>query len=128
MSELEWNWLAVPYLACVAALVALLLVVALLRGDRVMRMGMLGAAISALPWAVCSAMACCTTDPEIATRVFRLGNAPVAFIGPNLMLVLLGVSGQLERIAGCRASPASSGWWGWACAGEPRGSSRTCTS
>ena len=97
MSELAWNWLAIPYLACAVALVAVILVVALVRGDRVMRMGMLGAAISALPWAVCSAMTCCTRDPEIATRLLRLGNASVSFIGPNLMLVMLGVSGQLER-------------------------------
>ncbi len=97
MSELAWNWLALPYIACAVALVAVLLAVALLRGDQVMRMGMLGAAISTLPWAACSAMACCTTDPEIATRVFRLGNASVSFVGPSLMLVMLGVSGQLER-------------------------------
>src|SRR5207253_2635220 len=62
-----------------------------------MRLGMLGAAISAMPWAVCSAMTACTTDPEVAARLLRLGNAPVSFIGPNLMLVMLGVSGQLER-------------------------------
>ena len=97
MSELAWNWLAAPYVASALVLTGLVLVVALQRGDQVMRMGLLGASIATLPWAVCSAMACCTTDPAVATRLLRLGNAPVAFIGPNLMLVLLGVSGQLER-------------------------------
>ena len=97
MSELVWNWLAIPYLACAVALVVVVIVVALIKGDRVMRMGMMGAAISALPWALLSAMVCCTQDPAAATRMLRLGNGPVAFIGPNLMLVMLGVSGQLER-------------------------------
>ena len=97
MSELAWNWLALPYVVCGAALIALVLVVAMIRGDRVIRLGMMGAAISTLPWAMCSAMTCCTRDPEVAMRLLRLGNGPIVFIGPNLMLVMLGVSGQLER-------------------------------
>src|ERR1700753_391358 len=70
---------------------------ALVRGDRVMRLGVIGGAMTSLPWAVCSAIAACTDDPEVATRLLRLGSAPVALIGPNLLLVLLAVSGQLER-------------------------------
>ena len=42
-------------------------------------------------------MVACTQDPDVATRLMRLGNAPVSFVGPNLLLVMLGVSGQLER-------------------------------
>ena len=45
----------------------------------------------------CSALAACTQDPAVATRLLRLGLGPVALIGPCLMLVLLGFSGQLER-------------------------------
>ena len=97
MSELSWSWLCAPYAVCAVGMVAVALVGAVVRGDRVMRLGMIGAAATALPWAVCSAVAACTQDPELATRLLRLGNGPVAFVGPNLMLVLLGVSGQLER-------------------------------
>ncbi|HEV7557512.1 MAG TPA: SpoIIE family protein phosphatase [Kofleriaceae bacterium] len=97
MSELSWSWLCAPYVACAVGMVAVALVGALVRGDRVMRVGMIGAPVTALPWAVCSAVAACTHDPELATRLLRLGNGPIAFVGPHLMLVLLGVSGQLER-------------------------------
>lgn len=62
-----------------------------------MRLGVVGAATTTLPWALCSGLAACTQDPEIATRFLRLGQGPVALVGPNLLLVLLGVSGQLER-------------------------------
>ena len=94
---LEWTWLCVPYLVCAAALAAVGLVAVLVRGDRVLRLGSVGAATTALPWALCSAVVTCTSDPELATRLLRLGNAPVALVGPSLLLVMLGVSGQLEN-------------------------------
>ncbi|MGH9885036.1 MAG: hypothetical protein ACREBE_05890, partial [bacterium] len=95
--ELRWTWLCLPYVACAAALVTIGAVAALVRGDRVMRLGVIGAATTALPWALCSGLALCTDDPAVATRLLRLGTGPVALIGPNLLLVLFGVSGQLER-------------------------------
>src|SRR5262245_34398860 len=70
---------------------------ALIRGDHVMRLGVVGAAQTALPWAVCLAVSVCAMDPEFSTRLLRLGFGPVALIGPNLLFVLLGLSGQLER-------------------------------
>jgi len=94
---LRWSWLATPYLVCSTVLVAVGLAAALLRGDRVLRLGVIGAVLTALPWAVCQAAAACTDDPIVAHRVLKLGQGPVALVGPNLMLVLLGVSGQLER-------------------------------
>jgi GAF domain-containing protein len=97
VSHLAWNWLCLPYLACALAMVAVGLVAALVRGDRVLRLGSIGAATTALPWALCSAISTWTTDPDVATRLLRLGNGPVALVGPSLLLVLLGVSGQLER-------------------------------
>lgn len=62
-----------------------------------MRLGVIGMGTTALPWAVCSGLAACTQDPEVATRLLRLGQGPISLVGPNFMLVLLGVSGQLER-------------------------------
>ena len=97
MFDLRWTWLCLPYAVCATALAAIGLVAALIRGDRVMRLGVIGAATTALPWAICSAVACCTDDAEVATRLLRLGTGPVSLIGPNLLLVLLAISGQLER-------------------------------
>ena len=86
-----------PYLVCALSLAAVGLVAALVRGDRVLRLGTIGVATTSLPWAICSALAACTADPELATRLLRLGNGPIALVGPCLLLVLLGVSGQLAR-------------------------------
>ena len=97
MQTLAWNWLAAPYLLCGVAIAAVGAAAALIRGDRVLRLGIIGAAASALPWATCSAIAACTHDIELAGRVLRLGTGPVSLIGPDLLIVLLGVSGQLER-------------------------------
>lgn len=97
MLDLRWSWLATPYIVCSALILAVALAAALVRGDRVLRLGVLAAATAALPWSVCQGFAACTTDPLFATRLLRLGQGPVAAVGPNLLLVLLGVSGQLER-------------------------------
>lgn len=78
-------------------MLAVALTASLVRGDRVLRLGVVGAATTTLPWAICTGLGMCVADPETATRVFRIGSGPVALIGPNLMLVLLGVAGQLER-------------------------------
>jgi hypothetical protein len=95
--DLRWSWLCVPYLVCAGALFAVGVVAGLVRGDRVMRLGLIGAMTAALPWAIGSALTSCTDDREVAVRLMRLGAGPVSLIGPNLLLVLLGISGQLER-------------------------------
>lgn len=97
MFDLPWTWRCLPYAVCAAALVTIGVVAALVRGDRVMLLGVIGAATTALPWAICSSLASATDDPAVATHLLRLGSGPVALIGPNLLLVLLGISGQLER-------------------------------
>ncbi len=97
MSELRWNWLCAPYVACAIVMLAVALTAALVRGDRVMRLGVVGAATTMIPWSLCSALAVCVQDPESAVRLYRVGSGPVALVGPNLLLVLLGVAGQLER-------------------------------
>ena len=97
MDSLRWSWLATPYLVCAALIAAVILATALIRGDRVMRLGVIASATTALPWALCQAVACCTSDPGVATRALRVGQGTVGLIGPNLLLVLLATSGQLER-------------------------------
>ena len=97
MEGFRWSWLATPYVACAVAIAAVGLAGALVRGDRVLRIGMIGAAVTALPWALCQSLVACTDDRELATRLERLGNGPVELVGPCLLLVLLAASGQLER-------------------------------
>ncbi len=97
MSGLAWNWLSLPYLVCAVLLIAVAAVAALTRGDRVLRLGAIGAAVNTLPWALCSAAVTWVPDADDATKLLRLGNASVALVGPSLLLVLLGVGGQLER-------------------------------
>ncbi len=92
-----WNWLCLPYLVCAAGLIAVAVIAAVIRGDRVMRLGAIGAAVNAIPWALGSCAVAWTDDREAATLLLRLGNGPIALVGPSLLLVLLGVSGQLER-------------------------------
>ena len=86
-----------PYFLCAAALAAVGVAAALTRGDRVMRLGMIGAVVTALPWALCQGLAAMAHDPDVATRLLRLGQGPVALVGPNLLLLLLAAGGQLER-------------------------------
>ncbi len=94
---LSWNWLCLPYLVCAAGLIAVAVIAAVIRGDRVMRLGAIGAAVNAIPWALGSCAVTWTDDREAAILLLRLGNGPIALVGPSLLLVLLGVSGQLER-------------------------------
>lgn len=97
MADLRWSWLAAPYALCTAVVLAVVLAAALVRGDRVLRLGVIASSSCALPWAFCQTLAACTTDPAVATELLRLGQGPVAGIGPILLLVLLSASGQLER-------------------------------
>jgi len=94
---LRWSWLAAPYVLCALAFAAVGVAASLTRGDRVMRLGMIGAVVTALPWALCQALAAMAQDADSATRLLRLGQGPVALVGPNLLLLLLAVGGRLER-------------------------------
>ena len=97
MEGLSWSWLAAPYLACALAFASVGVVAMLTRGDRVMRLGMIGAVVTAMPWALCQGISTMAHDPESARRLLKLGQGPVALIGPNLLVLLLAVGGQLER-------------------------------
>ncbi|CAN5176964.1 hypothetical protein BH11MYX1_BH11MYX1_04310 [soil metagenome] len=97
MEALSWSWLAAPYLACALAFASVGVAAMLTRGDRVVRLGMIGAVVTAMPWALCQGISAMAHDPEAARRLLKLGQGPVALIGPNLLLLLLAVGGQLER-------------------------------
>jgi hypothetical protein len=95
--SLTWTWLAAPYFVVTLVLVAIGVVAALTRGDRVLRIGVLGAVAAAVPWGLASGFAACLTSPAAVERLLRLGNGPLSLIGPTILLVLFGASGQLER-------------------------------
>lgn len=97
MTELTWNWLCVPYLVCSAAILVAGMIAAMVHGDRVLRLGAIGAATTALPWSLCTALTTWSQDHQLTLELHRLGNGPIALVGPSLLLVLLGVGGQLER-------------------------------
>ncbi len=95
--RVRWTWLCLPYLFLAMLLVGIAVHTMLSRGDRVMRIGVLGAVAGSLPWALCSALAILVDNPEAARRLLRLGHGPVSLIGPAVLLLLFGASGQLEQ-------------------------------
>jgi serine phosphatase RsbU (regulator of sigma subunit) len=97
MGGFAWTPLAVPFLVTSIALVALGLAAALVRGDGVLRLAVIGAVSNTLPWAASSTAAVCASDPVAAANLYRLGNGPIALLGPTLMLLILGAYGQTER-------------------------------
>ena len=97
-SSFDWTWLALPYLAAALAVTSVLVVAAVQRGDRVIRIGLISATGSLVPWTLATAAAICVMeDVNVAYRLHRFGNGPTMFLGPSLFLVLLAVSGQLDR-------------------------------
>jgi serine phosphatase RsbU (regulator of sigma subunit) len=92
-----WSPLAVPYLVTAVAFTAIGIMAALVRGDGVLRLAVIGAVSNTLPWAVSSAAAACTQDPVAAANLYKLGNGPVSLLGSSLALLILGAYGQTER-------------------------------
>lgn len=97
MGDFAWSPLAVPYLVTAVAFAALGLTAALIRGDGVLRLAVIGAVSNTLPWAAASAAAACTRDPATAAHLYKLGNGPIALLGSSLALLILGAYGQTER-------------------------------
>jgi Stage II sporulation protein E (SpoIIE) len=96
-TSFEWQPLCVPYLA--VGLVCLVAVISagLIRGDRVVRLGLIGTTSAVAPWGLGTAAAICAVEQSTASRLYQLANGPMTLIGPSLMLILLSVSGQLDR-------------------------------
>ena len=96
-SGFTWSWLALPYLIAALAIFAVLVTAAIRRGDRMIRIGLVSATGSLMPWSLATALVTCLGDAELARRLHQLGNGPTMLLGPSLLLVLLAVSGQLDR-------------------------------
>lgn len=97
MGEFAFHWLSVPYAVLACALIACAVLAVTFHGDRVLRLGVLGTVVGALPWALTSAIAANYQDAAVCESLLRLGLGPVGIIGPALLFLLLSVSGQVER-------------------------------
>ena len=91
-----WRLVCVPYVVLTAALLLFGIVVMMMRGDLVMRLGMIATVACALPWAAGNALAVSTMNQQVAERLVRAGDGPIALMGPAMLLVLLGASGRLD--------------------------------
>lgn len=98
LAAFAWTYLALPYLVSAGVMAALLVAVALSSGDRVIRIGLVSAAAALVPWSLTTALALCVVeDVSLAQRLHQAGSGPTMFLGPSVFLVLLSVSGQLDR-------------------------------
>lgn len=98
LTAFAWTYLALPYLMSAAVMSVLLVAVAASAGDRVIRIGLVSGAAALVPWALATALALCVVDDRaFAQRLHQVGSGPTMFLGPSVFLVLLSVSGQLDR-------------------------------
>jgi serine phosphatase RsbU (regulator of sigma subunit) len=68
----------------------------ILRGDRATRLAAGSVAMCVSIWATCQMLAVSIDDPAQALALIRAGNAPLAWVGPSLLLLLLSVSGRID--------------------------------
>jgi hypothetical protein len=93
----EWRLLCLPYLVVSGICLLAMISAGLIRGDRVVRIGLIGTTASVTPWTLGMAAAICAVDRETAARLYQLANGSTTMLGPSLLLILLSVSGQLDR-------------------------------
>jgi serine phosphatase RsbU (regulator of sigma subunit) len=89
--------LSLPLWSVVIAIAMLGVAGAVLRGDRMRRVGVLVLVASALPWSVCMALAASTDDPALATSIYRAGIGTISVAGPSLLFIVLSDAGKLEQ-------------------------------
>lgn len=92
-----WQPLSIPYLAVGIVCLAAAISAGLIRGDRAVRIGLVGTTAAVVPWGLGTAAAICAVEQTTAARLYQLANGPMTLIGPSLLLILLSVSGQLDR-------------------------------
>lgn len=92
-----WQPLSIPYLAVGLLCLVAAISAGLIRGDRAVRIGLIGTTATVVPWGLGTAAAICAVEQTTAARLYQLANGPMTLIGPSLLLILLSVSGQLDR-------------------------------
>jgi serine phosphatase RsbU (regulator of sigma subunit) len=88
--------LSLPFWALVVGMAMLGVTGAVLRGDRMRRVGVLVISACTLPWATSDALAACTDDRLLALHLVRAGLGPVAIVGPAMMFIVLSDAGKLD--------------------------------
>lgn len=95
-SALSFSPLSIPHVVLAIALLALMGTVLFTRGDPVVRLAVLLVALTALPYAIGSAVMISAVDPVFAHPFARGLVAGTGLLGPALLFLLLAMSGKLE--------------------------------
>ncbi|MCE9580425.1 MAG: serine/threonine-protein phosphatase [Deltaproteobacteria bacterium] len=96
MDSLHLRAGTVTFAAAALAMAGLGAAAVALRGDRATRLAVASIAGAVLIWATTAAFAASVDDPAAALALIRIGNAPIAWVGPSLLLLLLSVSGRID--------------------------------
>lgn len=96
-SAFALSWLSLPHAVLVVSLAISALVIALTRGNELIRSSLLLLNVAVLPYSVCQTLIGSCTDAAVAEPLARLWVASVSLVGPALMLSLLAASGRFER-------------------------------
>jgi serine phosphatase RsbU (regulator of sigma subunit) len=94
---LHFSWLSVPFLVMAVSLLVAALLNALIRGNPMLRAAGLAVFAAAFPYPVALAVMASTDDPDLAHRMAKLFVGSISLLGPAMMMLLLGISGRLER-------------------------------
>jgi serine phosphatase RsbU (regulator of sigma subunit) len=89
--------LSLPFIVLSIGLSVLVMTVVLTRGNRLIRVSILAVGVGAMPWALGNALTGSCTDPEVATSICRFWIGTISLLGPGLLMVILVLSGRLER-------------------------------
>jgi serine phosphatase RsbU (regulator of sigma subunit) len=111
-SSYELRVLSAPFALALAAMTSVIVYAVLMRGAAVLRAWFLAHILSIAPYAVAVAVAASTTDPVVATGLFRVGAAFVplaAATGIGFQMVLVGTA-RVRRTSLFLAVIVSIGW------------------
>ncbi len=88
---------AAPFIVASLLVIALGLMALLIRGDSLVRVGLLGVVASVLPWSAGSAYSMTLQDPDQVERVARIYMSSVSLIGPAMMFLVLAIVRRVSR-------------------------------
>lgn len=89
--------LSLPFLLLLLLEIAVALLVVFIRGNDLIRAAVLAVVIAALPWTLGSAVTSSCNDPALVARLAPIYVGAVALLGPAVMMVMLALTGRLER-------------------------------
>jgi sigma-B regulation protein RsbU (phosphoserine phosphatase) len=89
--------LSIPFVIVVLGMAAIGLLVLLIRGNGIIRASVLAILVLSLPWAVGSALSASANHPATVARLARFYFAPLALLGPVLMVMMFAITGLVEK-------------------------------